>query len=101
MPDKMIDLGRMDEFDTVVTSKQSKRKKSYPTVWTRETTLPLTAADVGKTFKISGTIHVTGLEERVEEGRKGTGKEYNFELRSIQIHNPRGKLKKALKKNMR
>lgn len=102
MPDKMIDLGYMyPNIEEPVPSKKVQRKKEYPSVWVREIGLPLTATDVGKTFQISGTIYVTGHEERVSEGGKTRSKEYNFELRSIQIHNQRSKLKNALKKNVR
>ena len=98
MPDKMIDLGVMDS-DEVMPAKASRRKR-YPSVWLDAgVKLPLQPEDVGKDFNISGKIHITGIEESTDED--GKKKEFRFELRSIQIHNPRGKLKNALKKSMR
>lgn len=98
MADKMIDLGVIDS-DEVVTTKAS-RIKRYPTVWLDAgVKLPLKPEDVGKNFKISGNIHITGIEESTDED--GKKKEFRFELRSMQIHNERSKLKRALKKNVR
>ena len=98
MPDKMIDLGVMDSDETI-TAKASRRKR-YPTVWLDAgVKLPLQPEDVGKNFKISGNIHITGIEESTDED--GKKKEFRFELRSIQIHNERNKLKAALRKNVR
>ena len=94
MPDKMIDLGVMDSNETMPT--REKRRKRYPSVWLDAgVKLPLQPEDVGKNFKISGNIHITGIEESTDED--GKKKEFRFELRSMQIHNPRGKLKQALK----
>lgn len=93
---KMIDLGRMERED-VEPTKPRKRRKHYPSVWLDAgITLPLKAADVGKDFTITGKIHVTGIEERVDE-RDGRKKTFNFELRSMAIHNSRARLKDALK----
>lgn len=102
MPDKMIDLGRKIVPEVFsVPAKEQKHIKEYPTVWTRDVELPLSPDDIGKTFQISGVIHITGIEERLREETKNRKKEYSFELRSIQIHNERSKLKQVLKKNMR
>ena len=98
MADKMIDLGTVDSDETMPT--KASRKKRYPSVWVDAgVKLPLKPEDVGKNFKISGNIHITGIEESTDED--GNKKEFRFELRSIQIHNQRGKLKAALKKNVR
>lgn len=98
MADKMIDLGTIDS-DEAMSAKASRRKR-YPSVWLDAgVKLPLQPEDVGKDFKISGNIHITGIEESIDED--GKKKEFRFELRSIQIHNERSKLKKALKKNVR
>jgi hypothetical protein len=103
MPDKMIDLGHIDEccIEVPTQSKKEKPKKVYPSIWIRDVKLPLSPVDVGKTFQIIGEVHITGIEERVREGQKGNGKEYNLEFRAIQINNARSKLKEALKKSMR
>lgn len=98
MPDKMIDLGTIDSVETMPT--KEKRRKRYPSVWLDAgVKLPLKPEDVGKNFKISGNIHITGIEESTDE--KGKKKEFRFELRSMQIHNQRSKLKRALRKNVR
>jgi hypothetical protein len=99
----MIDLGYTYDGDTEVQPvKSGKKTKHFPTVWINDgQELPLDGEDVGKTFRITGTIRLTGVEERIREGQKKKGMEFNFELRSIQIHNERNKLKKALKRNLR
>jgi hypothetical protein len=98
MADKMIDLGVMDTDEAIPT--KASRRKRYPTVWLDAgVKLPLQPEDVGKNFKVSGNIHITGIEESTDED--GKKKEFRFELRSIQIHNERSKLKKALLKNKR
>ncbi len=99
---KMIDLGHIEPASTMEAPVRNNRKlrKEYPTVWIHHTDLPLSPTDVGKTFTITGTIHITGIEERVREDRQKR-KEYNFELRSIAIDNSRSRLKAAVKKNAR
>lgn len=104
MPDKMIDLGHMEpdySSDAVVSKEPKKKVKQYPTIWLNDVELPLSPQDVGKTFNITGTIRVTGIEESVHEDKKRR-KEYNLELQKIGIQkSARSKLKDALKKNMR
>lgn len=104
MPDKMIDLGHMEpdySSDTRAAKEPKKKVKQYPTIWLRDVELPLSPQDVGKTFNITGTIRVTGIEESVHEDKKRR-KEYNLELQRIGLQkSARSKLKDALKKNMR
>jgi len=101
MASKMIDLGHLESECEPVSTKTSKRKKSYPTIWLDAgVPLPLKPADVGKDFDIIGKIHITSIEESTTEERKNK-KEFRFELRSMQIRNGRARLKGALKKNAR
>lgn len=95
---KMIDLGHIDTDDAV--SPRRSRKKRFPSVWLDAgIALPLSPEDVGKDFDISGKIHVTGIDENTTE--HGNKKEFRFELRAMQIHNSRNRLKVAVKKNAR
>lgn len=96
MANKMIDLGVTDSAESSEVAKRS-RKKRFPTVWLDEgVALPLDPEDVGKDFKITGNIHITGIDEKTDED--GHKKQFRFELRSIQIHNERSKLRRALKR---
>lgn len=93
---KMIDLGYMMNSETDAPSKV-KRSKHYPSIWLDAgIPLPLSLEDVGKTLNITGTIHITGMDESTNEDR--TKKEYRFELRSMAIDNRRSRLKGALNK---
>lgn len=84
----MIDLGRKNECETAMPSKNNKNKISYPYFSISNVDLGLDEKDVGKTIKAMVSMKINSISKRIntnkEDGTKKT-EDYSFDVLGIDL----------------